>query len=154
MKRDERIRGLSRDHHHALVLARFIAAVGARRALDGAAIALVKERFATEIVPHFVVEEILLTALEGHGVDDLVQRTREDHATMVELLASVTESSRSSMHPVGYHAACHALGALLADHVRFEERELYPACEAKLPAEVLDRVCAALEARKPGSPIS
>ncbi len=144
MKRDERIRGLSRDHHHALVLARFIAAVGARRAMDGAAIALVRERFATEIVPHFAVEELLLTALQGHGVEDLVRRTREEHAKMIELLESVTESSTSSML---------ALGALLAEHVRFEERELYPACEAKLPAEVLDHVCATLEARKPGSRI-
>ncbi len=138
MKRDERLRGLSRDHHHALVLARFIAAVGARRAMDAAAIALVRERFEAEIAPHFVVEEMLLAALEGQGVDELVKRTRDDHATMVQLLAAVTESSTSSML---------ALGTLLAEHVRFEERELYPACEAKLPPEVLDRVSNAHVAR-------
>ena len=43
-----------------------------------------KERFATEILPHFAVEELLLSALEGQGVDDLVKRTRDEHARMAD----------------------------------------------------------------------
>ena len=134
MKRDPRLRDLSRDHHHALVLARFIAAIDLRGGLDADVVRLVKERFASEILPHFEIEEILLTALLGHGADDLVKRTRDEHARMVELVetASATDASPLS-----------ELGRLLADHVRFEERELYLVCEAKLPPDVLARVAQA-----------
>ena len=33
-------------------------------------------------------------------------------------------------------------GALLESHIRFEERELFPACEARLEPEVLNAVAA------------
>ena len=134
MNRDPRLRALSRDHHHALVLARFIAAIDLRGALDADVVKLVKERFETEIVPHFHIEEVLLCVLEGHGVDDLVKRTRDEHARMTELVAAATPSDASPLSE---------LSRLLTDHVRFEERELYPTCEERLPAELLDQVAAA-----------
>jgi hypothetical protein len=37
-------------------------------------------------------------------------------------------------------AAAHALGAALTSHVRFEERELFPACEVELGDALLDEV--------------
>jgi hemerythrin-like domain-containing protein len=36
--------------------------------------------------------------------------------------------------------AARAFGERLGDHVRFEERELFPACEATLSDDVLDEV--------------
>jgi hypothetical protein len=131
MNRDPRLRALSRDHHHALVLARFIAAIDLRGALDADVVNLVKERFETEIVPHFDIEELLLRALEGCGVDDLVKRTRDEHRRMTELVAAVTPADASPL--------CE-LSRLLTDHVRFEERELYPACERHIATAVLDQV--------------
>jgi len=131
MKRDPRLQALSRDHHHALVLARFIAAIDLRGALDADVVRLVKERFATEIVPHFDVEETLLSALRGDGTDDLVKRTRDEHTRLRELVEAASASDPSPLSE---------LSRLLTDHVRFEERELYPACESQLPTEVLDRV--------------
>lgn len=132
MKRDARLRPLSRDHHHALVLGRFIAAICARDGMDAEAVALVKERFATEIIPHFAIEEGMLSALEGRGADHLVQRTRAEHAQMLQLL----EEGSSGGEP---RCMCE-LGILLTEHVRFEERELYPACEHLLSDEDLERV--------------
>jgi hypothetical protein len=129
MKRDIRLRALSRDHHHALVLARYISVLFARAGIDADAVALVRERFAAEILPHFAVEEDLLRALEGLGVDGLVKRTRDEHAAMLRLLETASETDPASL--------CE-LGKLLADHVRFEEREVYPACEERLPAALLD----------------
>lgn len=134
MKRDPRLHPLSRDHHHALVLARFIAAIDVRGGLDEDEIRLVKERFASEIFPHFEVEELLLTALEGRGADELVKRTRDDHREMARLVESASATNPAPLPE---------LAALLTDHVRFEERELYPSCEVKLPAEVLERVARA-----------
>jgi len=134
MKRDVRLRPLSRDHYHALVLARFIGAICARDGMDAQAVDVVRERFAAEITPHFVIEETLLTALEGHGVDHLVKRTRDEHAMIEKLLEQALAANTTCM--------CE-LGELLIEHVRFEERELYPACEELLSAETLDRIAAA-----------
>ena len=134
MKRDPRLRALSRDHYHALVLARFIGAICARDGMDAHAVEVVRERFAIEITPHFLVEETLLAALEGHGVDHLVQRTRKDHLTMQRMLEDALVKRTPCL--------CE-LGELLNEHVRFEERELYPACEQLLSDETLERIAAA-----------
>jgi len=124
MKRDIRLQGLSQDHHHALVLARYIAAICARGGMDASVVELVKERFAAEIAPHFAIEERLLDALGGSGLDALATRTRNEHAAMRQLLETTSETDPACL--------CE-FGKLLTEHVRFEERELYPACEERLP---------------------
>lgn len=134
MRRDDRLRPLSRDHYHALVLARFIGAICARGGMDAQAVEVVRERFAAEITPHFLAEDTLLAALEGHGVDHLVARTRDEHAMILKLLEDALADKASCM--------CE-LGKLLIEHVRFEERELYPACEQLLSSDTLDRIAAA-----------
>ncbi len=124
MKRDERLRGLSVEHHHALVLA---------RALEGgAAVPDLTARFATELEPHFrIEEEVLLPALAAAGGAALVARTLDDHGALRRLVRE--------------HAA--AFGRRLREHVRFEERELFPACEAQLDPTVLAEVAARRPAR-------
>ncbi len=134
MRGDLRLRPLSGQHCHALVLARFIEAVCARGGMDAEAADVVRERFAAEITPHFLVEETLLSALEGHGVDPLVERARTEHATILELLEAALANDTKCM--------CE-LGELLIEHVSFEEREVYPACERLLETEMLDRIVAA-----------
>jgi hypothetical protein len=131
VKRDVRLRALSRDHHHGLVLARYIAALCARDCVDADAVGVVKERFDAEIRPHMAIEEVLLNALEGRGVDELVTRTREEHAAMLRLLdrASTTELP-----------CLIELASLLERHIRFEEHELYPACERVLSDAALQRI--------------
>lgn len=132
MKRDPRLIGLSSEHHGALVLARRLRQ--AADAGDGAAAEVVtlRERFADELEPHFrVEEEVLLVALDAAGERELAARTREDHAF---LRAHVTASA------AGDFTAMAAFAERLMDHVRFEERELFPRCEALLRPEVLDEV--------------
>lgn len=131
MKRDARLRELSRDHHHALVLARFIQAMCVRDCIEEDAIDIVRERFTAEIAPHFLVEEMLLSALEGLGAEDLVTRTRAEHATMLRLVEHAAGSDPAPLRE---------LAQLLVEHVRFEERELYPVCEERLEDDVLDRI--------------
>jgi uncharacterized protein YeaO (DUF488 family) len=112
MKRDLRLQGLSSDHHRALALARALRAGGVT--LDG---------IVAELEPHFQVEEdVLLPALVAAGEQALADRVREDHAFL-----------RTCPAPA-------AFAATLADHVRFEERELFPRCEAVLDEAVLDEV--------------
>jgi hypothetical protein len=131
MKRDARLRDLSRDHHHALVLARFIEAMCVRDCIEDDAIAIVRERFAAEILPHFLVEEMLLAALHGLGADELVARTRAEHAKMLRLVEDAAGPDPSPLRE---------LAKLMVEHVRFEERELYPACEERLDDQVLERI--------------
>lgn len=131
MKRDYRLRGLSSEHHHALVLARWVRSRRAPEWSAGAGEALGK-RFAAELAPHFAVEEeILLPALLATGAGELVDRTLADHAALRGL------SERAAK---GDGEAAAAFASRLTAHVRFEERELFPACERLLPAEVLERV--------------
>ena len=119
MKRDARLIGLSSEHHHALVLAR--RATRNELTLDEA-----QRRFDEELAPHFPTEEqILLPALRSAGAVELADRTRAEH---VEIRAALGRADLAE------------LGRLLTEHVRFEERELFPACEALLSPSVLDAV--------------
>lgn len=134
MKRDPRLADLTRDHHHALVLALTL-----RRALrDGSdlrePVVRLLHQFADEIEPHFRVEEAtLVPALRALGKAEqaLAQRVEHDHAA---LRAGVQRAER------GETAHLAAWAQLLDDHVRFEERELFERAQAVLPAAALDAV--------------
>lgn len=131
MKRDARLRGLSSEHHRALVLARTLTTLIGEGRADEAARRLV-EGFDRELEPHFrVEEELLLPALRDAGEPELVARTEADHAFM---------RAQASAARAGGDADALAFAERLTEHVRFEERELFPRCEATLPAAVLDAV--------------
>ena len=130
MKRDARLRGLSSEHHQALVIARkLIGTAGAWTEDDGAALL---QRFEVELEPHFRVEEqVLLPALRAAGATELAAQTLGDHTF---LRAQVRAAAG------GNGEAAQMFGERLLAHVRFEERDLFPACEALLAGEVLDEV--------------
>ena len=132
MKRDVRLRGLSSDHHHALVLVR---ALTGRLAAGQPGAALATElsaRFAADLEPHFQIEEqVLLPALRAAGETALAQRTCDDHTALRRAVAAIAR---------GDFAQIASFAERLSAHVRFEERELFPCCEACLADEVLDEV--------------
>jgi hypothetical protein len=119
MKRDARLRVLSSEHHHALVLAR-------RASRGELSLADAQRAFDEDLAPHFAVEEsLLLPPLCAAGRPDLAERTLREHDRIRDAL------SRSEIGE---------FGRLLTEHVRFEERELFPACEMLLAASVLEAV--------------
>lgn len=130
MKRDARLHGLSSEHHGALVLARSLdRAHAAWTREDGEAFG---RRFDRELEPHFrVEEELLLPALVGAGAQAIAARVADDHARLREGAAAVR---------AGDGGAARAFAERLREHVRFEERELFPACEELLAGETLDEV--------------
>lgn len=138
MKRDDRLRQLSSDHHHALALA-----VLATRVADGSAEgdpaavhADALERFERELRPHFDVEErLLLPALREIGETELVERTLADHAAIRACIAEPPEAD-----PRPWLAR---FGSLLNEHVRFEERELFEVAQEKLDDATLEAIAAA-----------
>jgi len=130
MKRDVRLRGLSSEHHQALVLARSVE--GLCEAWSPGARADLSSRFAGELEPHFQVEErLLLPALRDAGQAALAERTARDHEFL---------RAKASEAIAGDDKAARAFAERLRQHVRFEEQELFPACEALLPGSVLDEV--------------
>lgn len=136
MKRDARLRGLSDDHHQALVLARrAIRAAQDTLREQTESWELVQERFATELEPHFEIEEErLLPQIEDLGEHALAQRVRMEHREIRDWIQASTEPLDVRLEH---------FGNALRKHVRFEERELFPVCERLLDSDSLEAVALA-----------
>ncbi|MFN8217300.1 MAG: hemerythrin domain-containing protein [Solirubrobacterales bacterium] len=139
MKRDPALQPLSREHLGALLAARKL------READDAELAA--REFLTfwneDGRRHFrIEEEVLLPGWAAHGEVDRagVARMLEEHlAIRREALRLEDEDETPSLELL------RQLGTLLHDHVRFEERQLFPSAEAALQADALERLGAAIE---------
>lgn len=123
MKRSKTLQPLSREHHAALTLAKACERAAESGAEDqiAAACERVIRAFADDLEPHFIVEEqSLLPLLETAGSHALVQRTLEDHLRLRTLLGELQRNDAEALR---------RFGEGLFAHVRFEERELFPALE-------------------------
>ncbi|SDH96168.1 hemerythrin domain-containing protein [Propionivibrio dicarboxylicus] len=122
MKRSAFLITLSREHHTALVWAK-----RAQRGSGEEATALMPSLvglFERELAPHFAAEEAdLLPLLHAHGQAALAARTLAEHATLRAEAARLRDGCAAALAP---------FGRALADHVRFEERELFPVIESIL----------------------
>jgi Hemerythrin HHE cation binding domain len=137
VKRAEALRPLSREHLAALLTAKKLReATG----LDEAAGAFL-DFWHGDGIRHFRIEEdVLLPAWAVHAeVDrDGVARMLGDH------LAIRREALRLEAGDATLEEA-RALGQFLHDHVRFEERELFPKVEEALDPAALSSLAAAIE---------
>jgi len=123
MKRSDALQPLSREHHTALTLAKACERAvqsGAAEQVNTACQRVIRA-FASELEPHFLVEEqSLLPLLKEAETQPLIRRTLADHQQMRALLEGLQQDDA---------AALERFGKCLSDHVRFEERELFPALE-------------------------
>lgn len=137
MKRAEALQPLSRDHLKALLAAKALREAGDA---DAARVAFLD--FWRDLGAHHfrVEEEVLLPqwALYAEVDREAVERMLGEHlAIRREALRLVAgEGSLEELH---------ALGDLLHDHVRFEERRLFPAVEESLSEEQLAKLVPAVE---------
>jgi len=126
MKRHPDLLQLSREHYAALKLARDARrAAGSGNANEVAALAQrVVALFAAELDPHFRVEEQgILVLLAEAGEHDLAGRTLADHAELRRLARRLATPDAETL--LGF-------AELLGAHVRFEEREVFDAAQARL----------------------
>jgi hemerythrin-like domain-containing protein len=139
VKRHPALAPLSDDHHHELVQARRL-----RSAADGGLAARVAagaeyvELFFTETVEHFRREEEQLFPLylRQEGADPpLVERILREHMELHGLARTLRAEVAAGDVPA---ETLRELGSLLYDHVRLEERELFEAIQATVPAVELD----------------
>jgi hemerythrin-like domain-containing protein len=132
MKRSAALTPLSHDHHHALDVARRL-----RRAASsdvGDALAYLRAFWKDEGQRHFEVEERhLVDALPDTEWREAAGRMCREHDAIRAAVAAVADVE-----------SAHALGTLLHDHVRFEERVLFPMLEDRLTEAQLAALGAAL----------
>jgi hemerythrin-like domain-containing protein len=143
MKRDEALALLSRDHHQALYQALQLKradGASAARALGG-----MVEFFDSHGALHFRVEEELLLPWfvrdgDADPQDPAITRVLTDHVWIRARIAALRESRAPAPEEL------HELGERLDDHVRHEERVLFPAIERALSSEQLGRLGRAVAA--------
>jgi hemerythrin-like domain-containing protein len=137
MKRAEALRPLSREHLTALLTAK---KVREAEELDAATRTFL-DFWREDGRRHFrVEEEVLLPGWAAHAEVDRpgVSRMLEEHLAIRRgaLLLAAGELSLEQARE---------LGVLLHDHVRYEERQLFPLIEEALDETSLERLAAAIE---------
>lgn len=123
MKRNPILQPLSREHHTALALAKACerAAQSGDASMVGQACQRAIQALSDELNPHFLTEEqSLLPLLQDAETQRLVQRTLADHQLLRGLLDGLRQNDINALN---------RFGKCLSAHVRFEERELFPAIE-------------------------
>jgi len=126
VKRSAALQPLSREHHTALALAKACerAAQSGTAEQVGSVCQRAIQAYANELEPHFQIEEqSLLPLLKGAVTQLLVQRTLADHLQLRALLKDLQQNDADALA---------SFGKCLSAHVRFEERELFPALERVL----------------------
>lgn len=132
MKRDPALVGLSHDHHRALVTAQML-----RRATNvtGADALAAFATFWVAGERHFEIEEqVLLPAFAPYG--------KPDEPLIHGMLADHVELRGRARQVLGSHGpvdvdALRVLGKRFVEHVRLEERRIFPLIEAAMPPEAL-----------------
>ncbi len=130
MKRHPALVPLSRDHHHALVIAQRLRNATVENAAETARAFL--DHWDVEEKLHFrLEEELLLPAYAVHA--------EPDHPAIIRMLLDHIMIRRDAGQLAGTPPLelLHDLGARLADHVALEEHEVFPLIEATIPEREL-----------------
>jgi hypothetical protein len=125
VKRAPTLIQLSREHHAALVLAKHARACAGDAAAGSALLARIKAGHTADLLAHFAAEERELPGALAPIAPELILRLFDEHACLRALLVRIGHGDMSALQP---------FGELLAAHVRFEERELFPCFETTLGA--------------------
>ncbi len=132
LKRHESLIPLSRDHYVGLVQAQHLIKAGGQDAVARRkAVAEFLDAWAMEIEPHFKDEERLLRGL----MSDADGRQFEAEHALVRGLAAEAGDKRKEVDPGA--AWVWEVGQKLNDHIRWEERHLFPAIEKSATAQEL-----------------
>lgn len=136
MKRADRLQPLSREHHQGLVISRH----AKECANDVEEIAkhwtALTDYINNNMTNHFKVEDdLMLTKLESHRdsypkVAEVIEKIAEQHDKLYQLIGSQSLSA----------AQVQELGSTLYDHIRFEERELFPLAQQLLSEQELKAI--------------
>jgi hypothetical protein len=130
MKRSPQLRDLSEQHHYGLVAARRLRLAAEGKSPLAEAVEAFRQAWEGEIQPHFRSEEEVLLPEFARAVrpdDPLIVRTLVEHVALRRAAHDLF-----SAPPDQQPALAARIGRELDDHIRFEERVLFPAIEEKL----------------------
>ncbi len=142
MKRHPALVTLSSEHHQGLVWSRKLLD------LDNESpdtefqnvISQFLEVWQQEINPHFQKEEEILIPLfdrTGEGTSGPVMEMLQQHIHLRKMVFDLRD--------LGSADIASKIGGMLQNHIRFEERELFPFIESTATKEILDRIKIELE---------
>lgn len=138
MKRHIALQPLSREHHNGLLLAQLLRndiPDYAGMPFDDIGKAIyAKEQFSSILEPHFQKEEIIfqLSKELSADVDLLINEVIAEHEVLKRLFNELNPSNTGSNQ-------LHTIGWLLNDHIRKEERILFPLLEQYCPAALMNQ---------------
>jgi hypothetical protein len=124
VKRAPALVPLSREHHEALVLARRACEPWRPQAQPDALREHVLQRWDAQFEAHFACEEAhLLPALQAAGEPDAAAEALRQHAAVRAAIARLRKGDLDALP---------AWGEAMRDHVKWEERQLFPLAERVL----------------------
>ncbi len=136
MKRHEALAPLSREHHEALILAQLLKKnAPAYKGLPDNAAAKAEYAlsfFTTKLQAHFSIEEQILQKVKKYdpAIAALTAEIMEEHVQLANLFNALQVTKEPE-------EALHKTGTALEDHIRKEERVLFPLIQQHCPEEVL-----------------
>jgi len=143
MKRGEELKPLSWDHHHGLVLS-FRLKRGLNKNIAGELMVdYINQAWENTLLPHFKKEEDLLAvALEKYSgsADVLIKKLKRDHQFFRNLMRKI------NFKDVNLKSCLQEFAESLERHIRFEERDFFPAVENQVPPRQLDLIGRSLQA--------
>ncbi|MDI3321257.1 hemerythrin domain-containing protein [Pinibacter soli] len=129
IKRSEHLVRLSREHHSGLLFCWKIRQ-GLKKNVDTERIRKYVGYFwQNDLEEHFREEENILFALKSD--DDKVKKALHEHVQIKALIDSITESNSPEASQLT------SLADAIDNHIRFEERELFPYLETSFTPEQL-----------------
>ena len=137
MKRHEALAPLSRDHHEALILAQLLKKdAPAYKNLptqpdEKAAYAV--NFYISHLQKHFLQEETMLMKVKNYNseIEKLTTEIITEHQYLTTIFLSLNKTDNLSV-------TLDVLGTALENHIRKEERILFPLIQQHCPAEILN----------------
>lgn len=131
IKRNENIAPLSKEHHSGLLFC-WKVRQGIKQGIEVSRInRYIRFFWETHLKQHFEEEE---TILFNRLNNDLCKTALAQHAAIRALVARINESENGSAEISA------ELASVVDDHIRFEERTLFPFLESALTAETLAEI--------------
>jgi len=145
MKRTRFLEPLSHDHHHGLQATAHLRRELARHTPHEYLASYVADLWNDHLAQHFHDEEhLLLPLMATTPMRELGQRMVDEHRSIRELVDRIVADSPSREESLAQ------LPDVLSAHIRFEERELFPALESGVPEATLREVGDRLRLERPG----
>jgi len=137
MKRGEELKPLSWDHHHGLVFAFRLKRGIQKGATNGVMADYVLHAWNGTLQHHFEKEEeFLVEPLKKYAENgkELITRLKKEHAFFHKLIETIGQRGKNLPSLIQDFAVA------LEAHIRFEERDLFPAVEKSIPPKLLQKI--------------